>query len=84
MTIFGRELNKPKFVEELRIKWCNEFKLLGIQFDVTLTNMQRNFEIAIEKVKKGLHSWKYRFLTIFGKLNCGAKSKFNLCKGIGM
>ena len=27
VTIFGRELNKPRFVEELRIKWCNEFKL---------------------------------------------------------
>ena len=41
MTIFGRELNKPTFVEELRIKWCNEFKLLGIHFDVTLAKMQK-------------------------------------------
>ena len=37
-------------------------------FDVTLAYMQRNFEIAIEKVKKELHSWKYIFLTVFGKL----------------
>ena len=55
-------------MEELGIKWCNEVKLLGIQFDVTLTNIQRNFEIGVEKVKRELHSWKYRFLTIFGKL----------------
>ena len=33
-----------------------------------LTNIQRNFEIAMEKVKKELHSWKFRFLTVFGKL----------------
>ena len=68
VTIFGREYKKPGFVEELGVKWCSEFKLLVIQFDVTLTNMQRNFEIGIEKVKKELHSWKSRFLTVFGKL----------------
>ena len=68
MTIFGRQLNKPRFVEELKIKWCQEFKLLGIHFDVMLTNMQKNFDIAVENVKKELHSWKFRFLTVFGKL----------------
>ena len=87
VTIFGRKLNKPRFVEELRIKWCNKFKLLGIHFDVTLAKMQRNFEMAIEKVKRELHSCKYRFLTVFGKLTvirtCGAESKLNLCKGVG-
>ena len=52
VAIFGREYKKPSFVEELGIKWCNEFKLLGIQFDVTLSNMQRNFETGIANVKK--------------------------------
>ena len=41
VTIFGREYNKPKFIDELRLKWCNSFKLLGIHFDVTLSNMQK-------------------------------------------
>ena len=68
VTIFGRESKKPRFVDELKIKWCNEFKLLGIHFDVMLSNMQRNFQIGIENVKKELHSWKFRFLTVFGKL----------------
>ena len=38
-TIFGRDCKKPQFVDELKLKWCNEFKLLGIHFDVTLSNM---------------------------------------------
>ena len=41
VTIFGRECNKPKFIDELKLKWCNSFKLLGIHFDVTLSNMQK-------------------------------------------
>ena len=68
VTIFGRECNKPKFVDELKLKWCNSFKLLGIYFDVTLSNMQKNFQIGLENVKKELHSWKYRYLMILGKL----------------
>ena len=68
VTIFGRKLNKPKFVEELKLKWCQDFMLLGIYFNVMLTNMQKNFEIAVEKVKMELRSWKFRFLTVFGKL----------------
>ena len=37
LTIFGRHFEKPKFVDELKIKWCVEFKLLGIYFDSTLS-----------------------------------------------
>ena len=55
-------------MEELKIKWSTDFKLLGIYFDVTLSNMQLNYERAIENVKKELHSWKHRFLTVFGKI----------------
>ena len=68
LTIFGKMCKKPTFVEELKIKWCTEFKRLGIYFDVTLSKMQVNFENTIESVKKELHSWKYRFLTVFGKI----------------
>ena len=41
VTIFGRECKKTKFVDELKLKWCIDFKLLGIHFDVTLSNMQK-------------------------------------------
>ena len=33
LTIFGKKMEKPTFVDDLKIKWCVEFKLLGIQFD---------------------------------------------------
>ena len=29
---------------------------------------KKNFQIGLESVKSELHSWKYRYLTVFGKL----------------
>ena len=43
------------FVDKLRIKWCTDFKLLGIYFDVTLSNMQINYEKVLETVNPNLH-----------------------------
>ena len=66
--MFGKLADKPRFVEDLRIKWCKEFKLLGIYFDSTLSKMHVNYENAIESVRKEINSWKFRFLTIFSKV----------------
>ena len=52
----------------MRIKWCTEFKLLGINFDQTLDLIDNNYEDCFEKVKSELSSWKHRFLTVFGKI----------------
>ena len=68
LTIFGKQYRKPKFVDELEIKWCVEFKLLGIYFDATLSKMHVNYDKAIDLNQKELSSWKYRYLTIFGKI----------------
>ena len=68
MSVFGRDSKEPKFVEELKLKWCKSFKLLGIHFDVTLSEMQTNYQIGLDSIRKELHSWKFRHLTIFGKL----------------
>ena len=68
LTIFGKKMEKPTFVDDLRIKWCVEFKLLGIQFDCTLSNMHVNYDIALDAIRKEINSWKYRFLTIYGKI----------------
>ena len=51
----------------MRIKWCTEFKLLGINFDQTL-DLIDNYEDCFEKVKAELSSWKHRFSTVFGKI----------------
>ena len=41
VTIFGRDCKEPKFVKELKLKWCKNFKLLGVHFDATLSEMQK-------------------------------------------
>ena len=50
LMIFGKQQRKPKFVDELGVKWCLEFKLLGIYFDVTLSKMLLNYDKAIESI----------------------------------
>ena len=55
-------------MDELKIKWCVEFKLLGIYFDFTLSRMYINYDKAIDSIRKEINSWKFRFLTIFGKV----------------
>ena len=66
--MFGMLTDKPKFIKELGIKWCTEFKLLGIHFDSALANMHVNYEKAIESVRREINSWKFQFLTIYGKV----------------
>ena len=68
LTVFGKLADRPGFIEELKIRWCTEFKLLGIYFDSTLSKMHVNYEKAIESVRQEINSWNYRFLTIFGKV----------------
>ena len=47
----------------------NKFSLLGLQFTVNLIQIPRiNFDIAIEKAKNELKSWKYRILSPIGKI----------------
>ena len=65
VSIFGKEQKEPKFVNELKLKWCTKFKLLGIHFDVTLSEMQRNYQIGLDSIRKELYSWKFRHLCYF-------------------
>ena len=55
LTIFGRQFDKPRFVDELKIKWCVEFKLLGIYFDFTLSRMYINYDKAINSIRKEIN-----------------------------
>ena len=59
LTVFGKLADKPRFIEELRIKWCTEFKLLGIYFDLTLSKMHVNYENAIKSIRREINSWKF-------------------------
>ena len=42
--------------------------LAYVHFDVTLSDMQRNYQIWLDSIKRELYSWKFRHLTFFGKL----------------
>ena len=52
MAVFGIKHRRIDFVDELGIKWCTYLKCFGIEFDVTLTNMESNFEKCFEAIKK--------------------------------
>ena len=43
-TIFGKDVSQPEYVEQLDIKWCTKFKLLGIELDNMLSNIDHNYE----------------------------------------
>ena len=42
LTIFGCLFKKPRFVDELSIKWCVDFKIMSKHFDSTLSKMYIN------------------------------------------
>ena len=68
LTIFGRKYSKPSFVDRLRIKWFSTFKLFGIQFCNTLTDMHNDYQKGIQNMRDVANNWKFCYLTLFGKI----------------
>ena len=65
----GKDRNKDsRLCDEFNLIWSNKFKLLGIDFDVDLANMDTNFRKKIEEIKKLYSSWLYRHLTPLGRV----------------
>ena len=60
--------NTENLCPELRLDWDKSFKLLGINFDNNLENMDDNFHEKIKEIKKLLNQWFYRSLTPYGKI----------------
>ena len=46
LTIFGCKDTDPLLCDKLGIKWCTNFKLLGLWFDQTLEDMNTNYDLA--------------------------------------
>ena len=61
-------ISRPEYVEQLGIKWCTKFELLGIEFDNMLRDMDRNYEKYFHSMQDVMNSWKFWHLSIFGKL----------------
>ena len=68
LTVFGNRDDDSLLCDELGIKWCTRFKLLGIWFDQTLDDMMINSDIAKKKVKEIANSWRNRYVSIYGKV----------------
>merc|ERR1712082_482325 len=68
VNIFGQKTPEPPFIQELNLKYCNDFTLLGITFDSTLENMLTNYDKGIRKLESVAHDWKHKYLTISGKI----------------
>ena len=54
--------------EEYGLIWTNKFRLLGVDFDSDLAQMDTNFESKITEINKLFKSWMFRHLTPFGRV----------------
>ena len=66
---FGNKANSESILcPDENLVWDNKFTLLGIDFTADLKHMDKNFEEEIKDVKKLFNSWKYRYLSPYGKI----------------
>ena len=65
---FGQNPNQQKLCPELKLTWVKEFRLLGLDLDMNLENLNINYENGIEAIKKLLNKWSYKFLTPYGRI----------------
>lgn len=55
--------------EEMNFQWTSTFKLLGIYFDVDLTNIPKlNYDKKLVKIKHIINQWSKRRLTPLGRI----------------
>ena len=57
-----------KLCENLKLIWTNKFRLLGIDFDSDLADMDTNFRTKLEEIEKLYNCWLYRHLTPIGRI----------------
>ena len=65
---FGKGFSiDQRLCSDLTLDWDTQFRLLGIDFDGSLDNMECNFDGKIKDIEKLLNCWMYRTLTVYGK-----------------
>ena len=60
--------NQHRLCPDLSLDWDTKFRLLGVDFDSSLTGMECNFDSKIEEIKKVFNCWINRTLSIYGKI----------------
>ena len=54
----------------LSLKWCKSVKALGVHFSYDReVSFQKNFYDKITEIKKQIHQWSWRGLSLFGKVS---------------
>ena len=55
-----------KLCNHISIRWDQNFKLLGIQFDGLLENMDANFYKKLKDIRAIMKNWQYKFISPLG------------------
>ena len=67
-VIFGNlPIDNYKLCNHIKLKWDQNFKLLGVEFDGMLENMNANYEHKLKEMRSIMKSWQYRFITPLGR-----------------
>jgi len=54
----------------LSLKWCKSVKALGVHYSYNKeVSFQKNFYNKITEIKKQIHQWSWRGLSLFGKVS---------------
>ena len=59
--------NTHQLCPHLKLDWDTKFRLLGIDFDNNLENMESNYDSKLKAIKGVLNCWINRTLSIYGK-----------------
>ena len=59
--------NTHQLCPHLKLDWDTKFRLLGIDFDNNLENMECNYDSKLKAIKGVLNCWINRTLSIYGK-----------------
>lgn len=66
--IGSKKYSIEKMCKNINLQWTTTFKLLGIYFDVDLTNiLKMNYDKKLVKIKNTIKYWEKRIITPLGK-----------------
>lgn len=67
--IGSKKYSIEKMCKNINLQWTTTFKLLGIYFDVDLTNiLKMNYDKKLVKIKNTIKYWEKRIITPLGKI----------------
>ena len=78
LTLFLSDLTSAMWIGSCRdspdrplsLKWCKSVKALGVHYSCNKeVSFQKNFYDKITEIKKQIHQWSWRGLSLFGKVS---------------